>query len=105
MSFLINGVPARKFGSAGQQRTLVLSLKLAELEFVGEMHNKPPVLVLDDVFAELDPMRQCLLLEAVGDKHQCLISATHIDAFEGDWRKESQILDLELENDGVLEVS
>ncbi len=94
IAFLLNGVPARKFASAGQQRTLVLALKLAELEFVGDIYNEPPVLVLDDVFAELDPMRQLLLLEAVGDNHQCLISATHLEAFEGNWRQESQILDL-----------
>ncbi len=104
VSFLLNGVQARKFASAGQQRTLVLSLKLAELEFVEEMHNEPPVLVLDDVFAELDPMRQLLLLEAVGNDHQCLISATHLDVFEGNWRKESQILELGLQQDGKLEV-
>ncbi|AAQ00772.1 DNA recombination and repair protein RecF [Prochlorococcus sp. SS52] len=102
--FLLNGVPARKFGSAGQQRTLVLALKLAELEFVGEMYKDPPILLLDDVFAELDPIRQLLLLEAVGDNHQCLISATHLDAFEGDWRKNSQILELALQQDGILEV-
>ncbi len=103
--FLLNGVQARKFASAGQQRTLVLSLKLAELELVGKMYKDPPVLVLDDVFAELDPTRQLLLLEAVGDDHQCLISSTHLDAFEGNWRKDSQILELELLKDGVLEVS
>ena len=104
ISFLLNGVQARKFASAGQQRTLVLSLKLAELELVREMYNEPPVLVLDDVFAELDPMRQMLLLEAVGDDHQCLISATHLEAVEGNWRKESQILDLGLKQDGNIEV-
>ena len=94
VSFLLNSMQARKFASAGQQRTIVLSLKLAELELVGEMYNEPPLLVLDDVFAELDPMRQFLLLDAVGDEHQCLISATHLDAFEGNWTKEAQIVDL-----------
>ncbi len=102
--FLLNGVPARKFGSAGQQRTLVLALKLAELELLGSIYQEPPLLVLDDVFAELDPGRQLLLLEAVGYDNQCLISATHLDAFEGDWRKESQILELELGQAGVMEV-
>ncbi len=104
VSFLLNGVPARKFGSAGQQRTLVLALKLAELEFVGSIHHEPPILVLDDVFAELDPLRQSLLLDAVGEEHQCLISATHLDVFEGDWRQDSQVLELELQNGGILEL-
>ncbi len=96
VSFLINGVPARRFGSAGQQRTLVLALKLAELELIGNLFGESPILLLDDVLAELDPARQLLLLEAVGDKHQCLVSATHVDAFEGAWKKHSQVVDAEL---------
>ncbi len=100
--FILNDVQARKYASAGQQRTLVLALKLAELELVGEMYDEPPVLVLDDVFAELDPTRQLLLLEAVGDNHQCLISSTHLDAFEGNWRKGSQIFELPLGKDEIF---
>ena len=84
--------PARRFGSAGQQRSLVLGLKLAELELVKELCGEPPLLLLDDVLAELDPIRQQLLLEAVGNDHQCLISATHLDGFHGGWRQEAQIL-------------
>jgi DNA replication and repair protein RecF len=49
--------------------------------------------LLDDVLAELDPIRQLALLEAVGENHQCLVSATHLDAFEGGWREQSQILE------------
>ncbi len=95
VEFLVNGVAARRFASAGQQRTLVLALKMAELQLVGDIYGVPPLLLLDDVFAELDPIRQLLLLEAVGEKHQCLVSATHIDAFEGAWRHESQIVEPE----------
>ena len=79
----INGTAARRFGSSGQQRTLVLALKMAELQLVGELCGEPPLLLLDDVLAELDPTRQLALLEAVGENHQCLVSATHLDAFEG----------------------
>ena len=89
----LNGSPARRFGSAGQQRTLVLALKLAELELVGELWGQPPLLLLDDVLAELDRERQLTLLDAVGDRHQCLVSATHLEAFEGRWCKQSQVLD------------
>ncbi len=96
VDLLINGVIARRFGSAGQQRTFVLALKLAELELVQDLYGEPPLLLLDDVLAELDPMRQVLLLEAVGQKHQCLVSATHLEAFEGDWLKHSQIVDADL---------
>ncbi len=95
IEFLINGVSGRRFGSAGQQRTIVLALKLAELELLSEVYGDHPILLLDDVLAELDPSRQLLLLEAVGKNHQCLISATHLEAFEGDWKVDSQILRLE----------
>ena len=94
VTFLLNGVVARKFASAGQQRTIVLSLKLAELEIIAELSGESPILLLDDVLAELDPGRQLLLLDAVGDRYQCLISATHVGAFESNWKQNAQILDL-----------
>lgn len=84
--------PARRYGSAGQQRTLVLALKLAELELVRQVVGHPPLLLLDDVLAELDPRRQELLLEAVGEGHQCLVSATHAGAFSAAWRHDSQVV-------------
>ena len=87
--------PARRYGSAGQQRTLVLALKLAELELVHQLWGEPPLLLLDDVLAELDPGRQQLLLEAVGEGHQCLVSATHLGAFSGGWHQRSQVVTVE----------
>jgi DNA replication and repair protein RecF len=92
LELALAGQPARRYGSAGQQRTLVLSLKLAELELVGAVLGEPPLLLLDDVLAELDPERQQLLLEAVGEGHQCLVSATHLGAFSGGWQAESQVV-------------
>jgi len=92
IGLLLGGIPARRFGSAGQQRSLVLGLKLAELELVTQLFGEPPLLLLDDVLAELDPTRQRLLLDAVGKDHQCLVSATHLDGFDGGWRAQSQIL-------------
>ena len=95
ITFLVNEMAARRFGSAGQQRTIVLSLKLAELELISNLHHEAPLLLLDDVLAELDQKRQLLLLEAVGEEHQCLITATHLDAFEGDWQRNSQLVNLD----------
>jgi len=89
IALMLQGQPARRYGSAGQQRTLVLALKLAELELVQQVVGEPPVLLLDDVLAELDPDRQQLLLAAVGQGHQCLVSATHLEAFSGGWRQAS----------------
>jgi DNA replication and repair protein RecF len=70
----------------------VLALKLAELELVGQVVGKPPLLLLDDVLAELDPRRQQLLLEAVGQGHQCLVSATHLGVFSDGWRLAGQVV-------------
>ena len=90
----LGGQPARRYGSAGQQRSLVLALKLAELELVRQLWGEPPLLLLDDVLAELDPTRQQLLLEAVGqgEGYQCLVSATHLGSFSDDWSKTSQVI-------------
>ena len=47
------------------------------------------------MLAELDPDRQQLLLEAVGEGHQCLVSATHLGAFSGGWHERSQVVTVE----------
>ena len=95
IEFTINQTPARYYGSQGQQRTLVLALKLAELKLIEEVIGEPPLLLLDDVLAELDPNRQKQLLEVIGDRFQTIITTTHIDSFSHDWIKNSQILAVE----------
>jgi DNA replication and repair protein RecF len=95
IALLLGGEPARRYGSAGQQRTLVLALKLAELQLVEQVVGQPPLLLLDDVLAELDPHRQQLLLEAVGEGHQCLVSTTHLGAFTKGWREHSQVVTMQ----------
>jgi DNA replication and repair protein RecF len=88
----INQTPARQYGSQGQQRTLVLALKLAELQLIEEVVGEPPLLLLDDVLAELDPSRQNQLLDAIQDRFQTLITTTHLGSFDSQWLKSSQIL-------------
>ncbi|MEO1801527.1 MAG: DNA replication/repair protein RecF [Cyanobacteria bacterium J06629_2] len=95
IEFVIDQTPARYYGSQGQQRTLVLSLKLAELKLIEEVIGEPPLLLLDDVLAELDPNRQKQLLEVIGDRFQTIITTTHIDTFNHDWIEDSQILAVE----------
>lgn len=77
--FLIGGVDARTFASQGQQRTAVLSLKLAELEFLRQETGEYPVLLLDDVLSELDGGRRSYLLEAVADNVQTFITTAHAE--------------------------
>ncbi|MEA5500210.1 DNA replication/repair protein RecF [Limnoraphis robusta Tam1] len=93
--FEINQTPARQHGSSGQQRTLVLALKLAELQLIEDVVGEPPLLLLDDVLAELDINRQNQLLEAVGDRFQTLITTTHLGVFDDQWLKNTQILSVQ----------
>ena len=80
ISFYINDVDIRKYGSQGQQRTAALSLKLAEIELVRQAVNDTPVLLLDDVLSELDSFRQNYLLESINDT-QTIITCTGLDDF------------------------
>lgn len=68
----------RVYGSQGQQRTAVLSLKLAQLEILRQEKEDAPVLLLDDVFSELDRRRQRMLLVAAQDC-QTFLTCTHLE--------------------------
>jgi DNA replication and repair protein RecF len=91
----INGAAARAYGSQGQQRTLVLALKLAELELIEQVVRDPPLLLLDDVLAELDLQRQNQLLEAIQERVQTLVTTTHLGSFDASWLKAAQILQVQ----------
>ena len=63
--FLMNGHPFRICGSQGQQKTFLISLKLAQFEIMRQMHQKAPIMLLDDVFDKLDMIRVESLLNMV----------------------------------------
>lgn len=73
---LISGYPARSHASQGQQKTAALALKLAELELVRARAGEYPVLMLDEVLAELDAHRAEQLLEAIPPEVQCILTTT-----------------------------
>ncbi len=80
ISFEVNGIDIRKFGSQGQQRTVALSLKLAEIELVKNKIKDNPILLLDDVLSELDRNRQNYLLNNLKDI-QTIITCTGLEEF------------------------
>ena len=82
MSFFINQIDIRKFGSQGQQRSAALSLKLSEIELVRELIHDYPILLLDDVLSELDRGRQNHLLNSI-NHIQTMITCTGLDDFIG----------------------
>jgi len=95
IEFKINGIDAVKFASQGQQRTLVLSLKLGELEIIREKTGYAPILLLDDVLAELDETRQNYLLKSIDSDIQTIITSVDTILFEEDFLKDVQIYTIE----------
>jgi DNA replication and repair protein RecF len=82
LQFKVNKADMSKYGSRGQQQTTAISLKLAEAMHMQAEVGDSPVLLLDDVFSELDRQRRQHLLESIAPFQQVLISAVDIDCFE-----------------------
>ncbi|HLH79948.1 MAG TPA: DNA replication/repair protein RecF [Chthonomonas sp.] len=79
--FLINGVDARIYGSQGQQRTVALSLKLAEFCLMESFVGEPPVMLLDDVMSDLDDVRRRRLLKWIQGRCQTFLTCTNLRSF------------------------
>lgn len=92
VDFYINNIDSKKYASQGQQRTIVLALKLAELQILKEKINETPLLLLDDVLAELDSTRQNYLLNAIEDDIQMIITSVDTLAFEDKFLKDVDII-------------
>ncbi len=79
LQFLNNGIDLGIYASRGQQRTVSLSLKLAEAGFFKDKRGDPPILLLDDVLSELDRQRRSYLLAWLADYEQVLITTTELE--------------------------
>lgn len=93
--FYINGQNAAKFASQGQQRTIVLSLKLSELDMIKDKNGESPILLLDDVLAELDDIRQNYLLKSITPDTQTIITSVDTILFEDEFLKDVKIYKIE----------
>lgn len=92
--FYINDNEAVKFASQGQQRTIVLSLKLSELDMISSKTGEEPVLLLDDVLAELDDLRQNYLLKSINPNTQTIITSVDTILFEDEFLKDVKIYNI-----------
>lgn len=81
LRFLENGIDLGVYGSRGQVRTAMLSLKMAEMTWMKEKTNYSPVLLLDEALAELDPSRRVDLLDRLTNNRQTLLTTTDLDLF------------------------
>jgi DNA replication and repair protein RecF len=77
--FGLDGRDMAGFASRGQQRTAILAFKLAELDLLTEQDGRPPLLLLDDVFSELDPERRAHLVRRIAELPQAFVTTTTLD--------------------------
>jgi len=95
-SVYINGFNVASYGSQGQQRTAILSLKLSELELIKEKEGVYPIFFLDDVMSELDEDRRHFLLGLIIDKKvQTFITSINLDYFNSGIKVKSRIFKIE----------
>lgn len=95
IKFTLNDNDAGNYASQGERRSITLAIKLAELELHKVKHGESPILLLDDVLAELDEDRQDYLLESISPETQVIITTTHIGKHLEKWSDNAQILEIE----------
>lgn len=106
--FWIDGRDLSSYGSRGQQRTAMLALKLAEIQWMAAQSGETPVLLLDEVVAELDERRRALLLETVQSVSQALLTATDPGMFSEEFLAKAtslQVVGGQVTRDDPLRVS
>ena len=95
LAFESDGRDLTEFASRGQQRTAILALKLAELDLLTATDDRPPLLLLDDVFSELDPMRRAHLVRRIGDLPQAIVTTTTADDLDPELVGASRLWEVE----------
>jgi len=90
----VNGLGAREFGSQGQQRTAAIAMKLAEIRVIREAAGENPVVLLDDVMAELDETRRRRILDSV-EGCQTIITTTHLSDLNPTVLENAAVFDVE----------
>jgi DNA replication and repair protein RecF len=90
LRFLANGIDLSDFGSRGQARTTLLALKLAEIEWMKSRTGQWPVLLLDEVLAELDTQRRLDLLAYLDKIEQAILTTTDLKLFSPDFVEKAE---------------
>jgi DNA replication and repair protein RecF len=95
LRFLANGIDLGDYGSRGQVRTTLLALKLAEVQWMKNRTGEWPVILLDEVMAELDLQRRADLLKYIGETEQVLFTTTDLNLFTSEFVQQSKIWDVQ----------
>ena len=77
---MIKNIDAGKYASRGQCRTIVLSMKLAEANYLMNYSKQEPILLLDDILSELDSIRRNKILKKATEYQQCFITSTDLES-------------------------
>lgn len=93
--FQVNGMNAGSFASQGQQRSIVLAVKMAEVHLIKEMMDQRPILLLDDVMSELDAVRRAALVEKLLPETQTFITTANLDYFDKGIIEKARIIRIE----------
>ena len=99
--FELDGRDLAGFASRGQQRTAILALKLAELDVVTALDGRPPLLLLDDVFSELDPDRRSHLVRRIAALPQAFVTTTTLDDLDPELRAIATAWEVRVGPDGA----
>lgn len=94
LRFIINKADAGDYGSRGQIRTTLLALKLAEVEWMKERTGEYPVILLDEVMAELDSARRADLLKYAAQDRQVLFTTTDLALFSNEFMANAEVWDV-----------
>jgi DNA replication and repair protein RecF len=101
LAFVMGGRDLSVFASRGQQRTAILALKLAELDLVTAHDDRPPLLLLDDVFSELDPARRSHLVRRIAELPQAFVTTTTLDDLDPALRAIATPWEVRADGDGA----
>ena len=93
--FEVGGQRARAYASQGQQRSVALAWKLAEVAVVHDVTKNHPLLLLDDVMSELDEARREALTRLVGEDTQTVVTTTNLHYFSRETIEQAHVLELE----------
>ncbi len=95
IEFYLGDLNLKFYGSQGQQRIAILSIKLAEVEILEKYTNDTPILLLDDVFSELDDEKKNRLLKYINQDIQAIITTTDLKNIDDDIKKNSKLFEIE----------
>jgi len=90
----VDGRDVRQFASSGEQKVVMLSMKMAEVDFIKGMTGEQPTLLLDDVFSAIDEQRSMTLLKSTGNGAQCIITTTDLNSVKRNMLGEARLYEV-----------